>query len=66
MQEELARGASSEQRSVEDCHQLSHLVKMSSKDVKKKKVSTPWQSGKGVSTRRITESAVIFHNCNYS
>ena len=34
MQKELARGASSEQRSVVDCHQPSHLVKMRSKDVK--------------------------------
>ena len=33
----LARGACSEQRSVADCHQQSHLVKMSSKDIKRKK-----------------------------
>ena len=32
----LARGASSEQKSVEDFHQPSHLVKMSSKDIKRK------------------------------
>ena len=41
MQEELeksklAREASSEQRSVADCHQPFHLVKMGSKDHKKK------------------------------
>ena len=33
----LARGASSEQRSVADCHQPSHLVKLSSKEAKMKK-----------------------------
>ena len=37
MQEELARGAGSEQRSVAYCHQPSHLMKISSKDVKSKK-----------------------------
>ena len=36
MQEELARRASSEQRSMVDCHQPSHLMKMSSKDIKRK------------------------------
>ena len=33
----LTRGASSEQRSVANCHQPSHLMKMSSTDIKSKK-----------------------------